>query len=167
VHWKIRIVAIALAAAFMSGCAFAQDRFADIRGRIAHEPNPVNRAKLMPQLGDAAFVQIESDVMQDKIPDALEALRAYRDDLVACDKALDATGIDPEKHPSGFKQLQFSLRDTLRRLDGVIANMTTDDQASFVDVRKELSELNTHLIEQLFPHAPPAKPDRDAAKPQP
>jgi hypothetical protein len=165
VYCKVRIMAIALVAASVSSCAFGQGRFAEIRGRVAHEPNPVSKAKLMQQLGDAAFAEIETDVMQDKVADALAILRAYRDDLVACDKALDATGVDPEKHSGGFKQLQFSLRDSLRRLDGVIAAMTSDEQPPFVDVRKELSELNTHLMEQLFPHAPGSKTDRDAAKP--
>ena len=161
---KIGIVAIALAA-WISTCALAQNRLAELRDRIAHEPTAVGRAKLTPALGDASFAEIERDVMQGNLAGALGTLRSYRDDLVACDKALDATGIDPEKHPSGFKQLQFSSRESLRRLDAVIVGLTTDEQPPFAEVRKELSELNTHLIEQLFPHAPPAKGDQGAAKP--
>lgn len=162
---KVRIVAIALAAASISAAASAQDRLTDLRNRFAREPNPVAKAKLMPQLGDAEFAEIDKDVMQDKLPEALVVLQSYRDEVQSCDKALDAMGTDAERHPGGFKQLQFSLRDSLRRLDAVIVNMTSDEQAPFLDVRKELSELNRHLIEHLFPHAPPAKPEHDAAKP--
>jgi hypothetical protein len=63
-----------------------------------------------------------------------------------------------EKHPAGFKQLQFSLRDSLRRLDMVIVNMTSDEQAPFLSIRSDLGEINVRLIQHLFPHEPPAKP---------
>ena len=140
-------------------------RLAELRSRFAHEPNPVARAKLMPQLGDAEFAEIDNDVIQEKLPEALAVLQSYRDEVESCDKALDAAGLDAEKHPGGFKQLEFSLRDSLRRLDAVIVNMTIDEQAPFLEVRQELGELNRHLIEHLFPHPPPAKPPPDAAKP--
>lgn len=161
---KMCIVAMAIAAASISCSVFAQDRLSDLRSRFAHESNPVAKAKLMPPLGDAEFAQIDNDVMQGKLPEALLVLQSYRDQAKSCDKALDASGTDAEKHPAGFKQLQFSLRDSLRRLDAVIVNMTYDEQVPFLEVRKELSELNRHLIEHLFPHPPPTKPESDGAK---
>jgi hypothetical protein len=129
---------------------------------LAHEPNPVNRAKLMHPLGDAEFAEIDADVMQGKLPEALAILQSYRDEVQSCDKALDALGQDAAKHPNGYKQLEFSLRDSLRRLDTVIVNMTGDEQAPFLDIRKELEETNSHLIEHLFPHDPHAKQDHPA-----
>jgi hypothetical protein len=162
---KVRIVGIVLAAASISGAAVSQDRLADLRSRLAHEPNPVSRAKLMPPLGDAEFAEIDSDVTQGKLPEALTILASYRDEVESCDKALDALGQDAEKHPSGYKQLQFSLRDSLRRLDVVIVNMTADEQEPFLAVRQELGELNRHLIDHLFGHAPSAKPDHTVTPP--
>jgi hypothetical protein len=160
---KIRIAAVVFAAASACCSAYAQDRVTDLRNRFEREPNPVAKAKLMPQLGDVEFAEIDHDVTQGKLPEALAVLRLYRDAAASCDKALDATGADAEKHPGGFKQLQFSLRDSLRRLDMVVVNMTIDEQAPFLEVRKELSELNLHLMGQLFPHAPP-KTDHDPAQ---
>jgi len=147
---KFRVLSLVLAALWVSAVS-AQDRIAGLRSRLAHESNPVAKAKLMPQLGDAEFAAIDDDIAQGKIPEALEVLKSYRDEVASCDKALDAAGTDAEKHPAGFKQLQFSLRDSLRRLDGVLANLTTDEQAPFLDIRKELGEMNRHLIEHLFP----------------
>jgi hypothetical protein len=147
---KFRVLALVLAAAWVSAMS-AQDRIADLRSRLAHEPNPVAKAKLMPPLGDAEFAAIDDDIAQGKIPEAIEVLKSYRDEVESCDKALDATGTDAEKHPAGFKQLEFSLRDSLRRLDSVLANLTSDEQAPFLDIRKELGELNRHLMEHLFP----------------
>jgi hypothetical protein len=160
---KFRVVAMVLAAASISGAALAQNRVADLRARLAHEPNPVSRAKLMPALGDAEFAAIDADVTQGKISEALTILQTYRDDVRSCDKALDALGQDAGKHPGGYKQLEFSLRDSLRRLDGVVVNMTSDEQAPFLDIRKELSETNAHLIEHLFPHDPRVKQDEPPA----
>jgi hypothetical protein len=37
--------------------------------------------------------------------------------------------------------------------------MTGDEQAPFLDVRKDLSEINQRLIQHLFPHESPAKPE--------
>ncbi|MGB9067622.1 MAG: hypothetical protein WCC21_03545 [Candidatus Acidiferrales bacterium] len=155
---KVRIGAIVLAALSIAGPGLCQDRVADLRSRLTHEPSPVNRAKLMPQLGDAEFAEIDSDVSQDKLPEALMVLETYRDEVQSCDKALDAMGLDAQKHPGGYKQLQFSLRDSLRRLDAEIVNMTSEDQAPFVAIRQELGDLNRHLIEHLFGRAPAGKP---------
>ena len=155
---KVRVVAIVLAAAAISGGAMAQDRLADLRARLSHEPNPVNRAKLMPQLGDAEFADIDADVMQGQTPEALATLQSYRDEVESCDKALDALGQDAAKHPNGYKQLEFSLRDSLRRLDAVIVNLTGDEQPPFLAIRKELNETHAHLIEHLFPRDPRTKP---------
>jgi hypothetical protein len=160
---KVRIVAIVLAAASISGPVVCQDRVADLRSRLTHEPSPVNRAKLMPQLGDAEFAEIDSAVIQGQLPEALTILETYRDEVESCDKALDALGQDAQKHPGGYKQLQFSLRDSLRRLDAEIVNMASDDQAPFVALRQELGDLNRHLIEHLFGRVPAGKPDHPDA----
>jgi hypothetical protein len=152
------ISAFALTTALLAGAVLAQDRIADLRARLAREPNPVAKAKLMPDLGDAEFAAIDADVMQERLSEALAILRTYRDEVDTCNKGLDAMKVDAEKHPGGFKQLQISLRESLRRLDAVIVNMTTDEQAPFLEVHRDISEINRHLIQQLFPHEAPAKP---------
>ncbi len=154
----IRIAALVLAMAAFASSLLAQNKIAVLQARLAHEPNPVSKAKMMPQLGDLEFAEIDADVNQGRLTEALTLLTAYRDEVVSCDKALDALGIDADKHPNGFKQLQFSLRDSLRRLDIVIVSMTTDEQPPFLEIRKELRELDRHLIEQLFPRQDQAKP---------
>ncbi len=148
------VVTIALCASFV----VAQAKIADLRAHFLREPNAINKAKMMPQLGDAEFAEIDADVTQEKLPEALDVLTHYRDEVTSCDKALDATGVNAEKHPGGFKQLQFSLRDSLRRLDVVVVNMTSDEQSPFLAIRADLSEINLRLIQQLFPHEAPPSP---------
>jgi hypothetical protein len=153
----IRISALVVTVVLCASTAIAQGKISDLRVRLAQEPNAVNKAKLMPPLGDAEFAEIDADVTKGKFPEALDVLQHYRDEVESCDKALTATGADAQKHPSGFKQLQFSLRDSLRRLDAVIVNMTSDEQAPFLAIRGDLSQANLRLIQTLFPHETPAK----------
>jgi hypothetical protein len=155
----IRISGLVLGFVLLATTIPAQSRIADLRARFEREPSPVGKARLMPQLGDAEFAEIDTDVTQGHLPEALAILQMYRDEVTSCDKSLDAMGVDAEKHPSGFKQLQISLRESLRRLDTVIVTISGDEQAPFLEVRKDLSEINQHLIQHLFPHESPSKPE--------
>jgi len=141
-----------------------QSSMADLRARFEHEPNPVQKAKLMQSLGDAEFVELRKHVENGEFPDALNLYRKYRDETQACIKALDGAKLDAEKHPNGFKQLEFSLQDSLRRLDMLLPGMTQDDQAPFLDVRKDIEEMHRHVIEELFPDK--ASPGPKAEKPK-
>jgi len=126
------------------------------------EKNPIQKAKLMSDLGDAEFREIAKNVEAQRLPHALSILQQYRDQARACSKGLDALHVDAEKHPNGFKQLQISLAESIRRLDTSLVSMTGDEQVPFLDVRKDLGEMNNHLIEELFPR-PPEKKSNSAA----
>lgn len=151
-----------LIAAVLSAPLSSQDRAADLRLRFEHETNPIQKAKLMPALGEAEFREIRKDAEADHLSDALALLREYRDQAQACVKGLDSMKADAERHPSGFKQLQISLQESLRRVDALLPGMTSDEQAPFLDVRKDLDDMNKHLIEELFPrrNSAPVKPER-------
>jgi len=144
-----------VAAAMLSLASLPQDRGAELRSRFEQETNPVQKAKLLPSLGEAEFELIRKDAEADRLPDALALLRQYRDQAESCAKGLDDTKVDAEKHPAGFKQLQISVQESLRRVDALLVNMTGDEQAPFRDVRNDLEELNQHLIERLFPRRAP------------
>jgi hypothetical protein len=150
----VRMFALALAVAFLGGSVLAEDHAADLRARFQKEPNPVNKAKMLPQLGDVEFTEIDKDISSGDLKDALATLEQYRDQVQSCEKALDGSQVDAEKHPAGFKQLQFSLRGALRRLDILIVGMTSDDQLPFLACRKDLNEIDLHVIHELFPREP-------------
>jgi hypothetical protein len=148
--------AVLLAATLSAPLLGAQDRTADLRSRFQHETNPVQKAKLMPDLGQAEFQQIRKEVEAYHFSAALDLLREYDAQVAVCVKALADTNVDPERHPSGFKQLQISVQESLRRIDALLPPMTSDEQAPFLEIRKDLDEVNRHLIEQLFPGRTPA-----------
>jgi hypothetical protein len=147
---------IALAFILFAGLARSQDRIAELRVRFARESNPVNKAKIMPELGDAEFAVMDKDLMAERVPEALAILRQYRAEAQTCEKGLDAARIDAGKHSAGFKHLQISLQESLRRLGVFVARLTSDEQVPFLEVRKDLNEMDQHLIHQLFPRDPAA-----------
>jgi hypothetical protein len=150
----LRVFAAILLAVLLPATALTfagQDRTTDLRARFEHETNPVQKAKLMPELGEAEFQQIRTKVDQDDFSTALDLLKKYDQQVDACVKGLASLNVDPEKRPAGFKQLQISVRDSLRRIDALLPPMTIDEQAPFLEIRKKLDEVNRRLIEQLFP----------------
>jgi hypothetical protein len=163
-----RVAGIALIISAAPGAMQTQDRTAEFRSKFVHQTDPIQKAKLLPQLGDAEFREIQKETGAGNLPAALEILQQYREEAQTCEKALDANGRDPERNPNGFKQLQISVRESLRRLDDLLVGLSADDQKPFLDIRKDLDEMNRQLIHELFPRRPEghAVPPPEPAKPK-
>jgi len=123
----------------------------------------MRRAQMMPKLGEAEFDEITRDVDAGKLPEAVAVLREYSSEIGSCEKGLDAEHINAEKHPKGYKQLEISLRESLRRLNGLLVSFTAEEQQPFLDVRSDLDTLNRHLIRELFPNQPDKSPGSEPA----
>ncbi len=163
-HFPLRWVAI-VALALLHGAPRPQDRLAQYRSQFLHETDPVRKAKLVPHLADAEFEAIHTELQAGEVDEALRILENYRDEVVSTKKALEATGVDAEKKPAGFKELQISVRQGLRRLSDALAEMTTDQQKPFEAVQKDLEGINQGLIRELFPRQPGASHEQEKRKP--
>jgi hypothetical protein len=139
----------------------AQDRLAADAARYEQEPDPVRKSRALVKLGDD---QIEQSRKQMKAGDdvgSLHTLELYRDEIQHMADALKSTGVDAEKRPAGFKELQISLRENLRRIDDLIVSLPVDKRPFFREVRTDLVKSQNELIDALFPR----KPDRNAKTP--
>lgn len=169
-----RVIGIALAVASSTSAApraqalLPETNTAELRSRFTNETDPIRKAKLLVPLGDAEFRDILKDEDSENFEEALAIFRQYRDEAQICQKALEGREPDPEKHPNGFKQLQISLRQALRRLSDIIVDLPGDEQKPFLDVRRDLDQMDRQLIHELFPRRPEPAPDpeRDTPKPQ-
>jgi hypothetical protein len=94
---------------------------------------------------------------------SLHTLEQYRDEVHDMVAALHALGLDAERKPAGFKELQISLRETIRRIDDLILTMNVDKRPFFRVVRNDLFTDQNELIDELFPR----KLDRAPAKSDP
>jgi predicted nucleic acid-binding Zn-ribbon protein len=145
----------ALALAMVIAPLAAQLQTTDLwRAKFDHETDPVRKAKLLLPLGESEFKDAESALANDKAAEALDILKKYLDETQSCEKALEEKFPDPEKHSNGYKQLQISLRGSLRRLDAMIVGLNEDDRKPFVEIRGQLDEIDRHLIHMLFPKQP-------------
>ena len=151
-----QLSALALALAMVTAYLAAQEYHTteQWRAKFEHEADPVHKAKLLLPLGESEFKDAESALANDKAAESLDILKKYLDEAQSCQKALEEKFPDAEKHSNGYKQLQISLRGSLRRLDAMIVGLNEDDRKPFVEIRGQLDEIDRHLIHILFPKQP-------------
>jgi hypothetical protein len=151
-----QVSALTLALAMVTACLAAQEYHTteQWRAKFDHEADPVHKAKLLLPLGESEFKDAGSALANDKPAEALDILTKYLDEAQSCEKALEEKFPDAEKHSNGYKQLQISLRGSLRRLDAMIVGLNEDDRKPFVEIRGQLDEIDRHLIHMLFPKQP-------------
>ncbi len=155
---------ICLPAAF-AAAETEQNGAAAFRARFEREKDPVGKAKMMPRLGMDEFEEIREDVNEGNLSEAVRVIDRYRDQARSCVEELDAKKINAAKHSSGFKQLQISVQEALRRLDEIIAGLTSDEQPPFLAARGDLQKMNDHLVHELFPDTPAGNPPAEKDTP--
>jgi hypothetical protein len=158
---KIRLAAIA--ALVICAPLAAQDRLAEDLAKYQHESDPVHKARDLVKLGDEQVEMARKLLKDDQDVGSLHTLEQYRDEVHETVTALNGMGVDAERKPSGFKELQISLRETIRRIDDLILTLEVDKRPFFRTVRNDLFTDQNVLIDQLFPR----KPDRNAPKSDP
>jgi hypothetical protein len=148
IHW-------ALAALSLSGAlcvpARAQDSRSRYQAQYDAEGDPVRKAKILAKLGPLEISEARANVRAEKEPQALAALEKYRDEVRKTAEDLTATGVDAQRRPAGFKELQISLRESIRHLDDLILSLPVDEREPFQAVRSDLSATQNLLFDALFP----------------
>src|SRR5580658_1205419 len=139
------------------------DKTAEIRARSVKETNAVHKAKILPQLAESEYVEVQGLLKSDNAAEAGAIVKQMADEAATCREALDAKVRDPEAHPDGYRQLQISVRQTLRRIDNILPGLSMDEQKPFLEARESLSEVDQALLVALFPK----RPDAQAAPPTP
>lgn len=153
----IQMAGLFLATTALLASQTKQDQTGKFRAHFAQESDPLRKARMMPQYGDLEFQDIQAAIEEGNLSQAIERLKIYSDQARSCAQNLDAKEPDPEKHPSGFKQLQISVRGSLRRIEDIIVRLPSDDAKPFQELRKDLEELDRHLVHELFPRQPAAE----------
>jgi hypothetical protein len=132
----------------------AQDRLADDLAKYQHEGDPVRKARLLTRLGDEQVDLAKRQLKEDQEVNSLHTLEQYRDEVRDTITALNGMGVDAERKPGGFKELQISLRETIRRIDDLILTLNVDKRPFFREVRNDLFADQNKLIDELFPRRP-------------
>ncbi len=141
----------------------AQDRMAAETARYEQESDPVRKARVLIKLGADQVEQARKQLSEGEDVASLHTLEQYRDEIQHMSEALKATGADAERKPAGFKELQISVRENIRRIDDLILTLPVDKRPFFREVRADLVRTQNDLIDALFPR----QPDRSSKKPNP
>ena len=139
----------------------AQDRLSVDQARYDQETDPVRKARALVKLGDDQIDQARKQLKDGDDLASLHTLEQYRDEIQHMAELLKSSGVDPEKKPAGFKELQISLRETVRHIDDLILTLPVDKRPFFREVRTDLVKTQNELIDALFPR----QPDRNSRKP--
>lgn len=158
---KIRIGLIAAVA--LGAPLAAQDRLAENLAKYQHETDPVHKSRALVKLGDDQIDLAKKQLKEEDEVASLHTLEQYRDEVHDMVTALNAMGVDAERKPAGFKELQISLRETIRRIDDLILTLEVDKRPFFRAVRNDLFTDQNVLIDELFPR----KPERSSPKSDP
>jgi hypothetical protein len=151
------LLAAAIVASFAVSTVAQDKKLTKMRAEYAAEDNPVKKAKTLAKLGPREITAIRDLVKDGKEDQALASLEQYRDTVMTATDALVHTGIDAVRHSGGFKELQISLRTSIRRLDDLILSVQQDLRASFRAVRSDLETAQNSLIDALFPVRTPKR----------
>jgi hypothetical protein len=139
----------------------AQTRLDVTLARYQHETDPVRKARQLAKLGGQQMELAKKQLKSGDDVASLNTLQQYRDEVRETVVALKAAGIDAEKKPSGFKELQISLREMIRHTDDLIFTLPVDKRPFFREVRADLVMSQNDLIDALFPR----RPDQKSKKP--
>src|SRR5258706_3374892 len=157
----LKMCTAAFAALALFAPLAAQDRLTVEQARYDQETDPVRKARALAKLGDEQIDEARKQLKNGDEVASLHTLELYRDEVRHIAELLKATGVDPEKKPAGFKELQISLRETVRHIDDLILTLPVDKRPFFREVRTDLVNTQNELIDALFPR----QLDRNSKKP--
>lgn len=143
-----------IAALCFSGMLAAQNRLEDDLAKYQHEADPVRKARILAKIGDTQVEFARKELKEGHDEASLHTLEQYRDEVHETVAALNGMGVDAERKPAGFKELQISLRETVRRVDDLIFSLEVDKRPFFRAVRNDLFTDHNTLIDELFPRKP-------------
>jgi hypothetical protein len=160
------VLAVAfLAICFLSAAIPATLRPAEtleqLQEKFDKETDAVHKAKLVQKLGDAQFEKEREATRTGDFVTAGLVMEKYRDNVRAALEALKKAHPQAEKHPNGYKQLEFHTGQGLREVRDVILAMPEPLRPPMQAVENDLKEMNMELLKLLFPRRPGEQPPLD------
>ena len=111
----------------------AQDRLTVLLDQYRHEADAVRKARVLAKLGADQVGKAREQWKSGDDVASLDTLQKYRDEVRETVTALEAAVPDAEKKPAGYKELQISLRETVRHIDDLILELPVDKRPAIHD----------------------------------
>ena len=155
---RVRLAVFFGAVFFICATVFAAEKVEELQARFDRETDAVGKAKLFEKLGNAQFAEArKSGSVQDYSAVGL-IMEKYRDNARVAFDALKKAHPDAERHPNGYKQLQFHVHRSLRELDQILLVAPPEYKPPLRLVRLDLNAMDDELLHLLFPRRPGEHP---------
>jgi hypothetical protein len=147
---------------FLAFSGVNQKRLTKLEAKFKEQKGAVHQAKVLAKLLPAEVQMASEEIQQGEIDQGMARLERWSNRTQQVHDALIATGHNPVKRPAGFTELQVALRESLRGLRDIIFSMPLGRRHPAETVRSNLSQINSQLLQELFP--PPPLPKKGAKK---
>ena len=124
------------------------------RGRLLDLTDPVDKTKahimiseIILDFAGTAVRNQQVDEMRTLFPQYVAAITSARDVL------LDSSR-DPQRNPDGYRDLELSLRQQIRRLEDMSRLLTVDEREPVSGALARATSIRDEMIEALFPGQP-------------
>jgi hypothetical protein len=164
---RVRLAVFLGSAFFACATMFAGEKVEELQARFDHETDAVRKAKLLEKLGDAQFAEARKFGGGQDYSAVGLTMEKYRDNVRVAFDTLKKSQPDAERHPNGYKQLQFHVHRSLRELDEVLLVSPSEYKPPLQLVRQDLSAINEELLHMLFPRRPGEHPVAPPGEKQP
>jgi hypothetical protein len=154
----VALLALALLATASAVLPRPVETLEQLQEKFDKETDAVRKAKQIQKLGDAQFAKEREATRSGDFVTAGEVMEKYRDNVRAAFEALKKAHPQAEKHPGGYKQLEFHTGQGLREVRDVILAMPEPLRPPMQVVENDLKELNMELLKLLFPRRPGEQP---------
>lgn len=141
--------------------AGVQKDLANSKAHYDNEKDPVGRAKALGNLGRAEIRAAREMTNAGDFDAALQYLKEYDGQAHERHDALLKTGVNAENHSSGFRQLQISVRESMRDVREIAEQVPYTQREPFDAQHQDLEDLNQQIILELFPRRPGHKPEKE------
>ncbi|HEV3375111.1 MAG TPA: hypothetical protein VG051_05360 [Candidatus Acidoferrum sp.] len=155
---RVRLAVLIGAIFFICTGMFAADKVQELQARFDRETDAVRKAKIFEKLGDAQFEEARKSGQAGDYSVVGLTMERYRDDARAALDALKKNQPDAERHPNGYKQLQYHVHRGLRELEEILVVAPVEYRPPLRLVRQDLGAINDELLHMLFPRRPGEHP---------
>ena len=135
----------------LPGSAAGGDIEAQLLQRIQREQNPVKKAKGEIKLARLELTQAQNAYAQGHIDEGGKLLGKLVEAMQASWKILRDSGRKASKQPEGFRELDISLRESVRALQDLGRSVSYFDRAPLETAAKQLDQMRDEVLHALFP----------------
>ena len=151
-RWRVFPVGLGVLVILLTGiCALGRDTEEQLLGRIQGEQNPIKKAKYEIKLASLILAEVKDAYAQGHPEEGEKLVARLGETLKTSWKLLQDSGRKASKQPDGFRELEISLRETVRSLQDLERDVSYFDRAPLENAGQQLDQMRNEVLQALFP----------------